>query len=176
MVTKEGAILSDRVTFNVKKMVAADAAGKSTAGYLGNLKGAYTEDFLKTDIAGETIKDISHINKGGLDYVALDEYVLKIVEAKARQSLRVKDIKNYVKTDKNGVVTNFNADYAIGELGEDYFKNLKIQKQFVLYLNGPNSQTIKNSLNLPASLPYKFTSGGKDIRGTIEIVVMAVNK
>jgi len=29
VVTSEGAILSDRVTFNVKKMVAADAAGKS---------------------------------------------------------------------------------------------------------------------------------------------------
>jgi len=74
----------------------------------------------------------------------------------------------------------YNADYAIKELGEDCFKDSNIQKQFVLYLNGPNSQAIKNSLNLPSSVPYEFTSKnpetkGQYFQGTIEIIVKAVN-
>lgn len=161
--------------------MAADAAGKSTTSYLSNLKGAYAEDLAKQDIVGNAVKDLSHVNKGRLDYVAKNGNVLDIVEAKARQSLSKKDIKNYIKTDSNGVLKKFNVKYSVNELGEDYLKDKSVQKRFLLYLNGPNSQTIKNSLNLPASVPYKFKS--KDIKtegqifeGTVEIVIKAVNK
>jgi len=182
VVTSEGAILSDRVTFNVKKMVAADAAGKSTTSYLGNLKGAYAEDLAMWDIAGDVIiKDLSHINKGGVDYAVLDGSVLKIVEAKARKSLSRSNIENYIKPDKRTGDLVFNANYAVKNLGEDIFKDPGLQKRFVLYLNGPNSQAIKNSLNLPTSVPYNFKSkigetAGQEIKGTIEVVVIAVNK
>ena len=149
--------------------------------YLSNLKGAYAEDLAKQDIVGNAVKDLSHVNKGRLDYVAKNGNVLDIVEAKARQSLSKKDIKNYIKTDSNGVLKKFNVKYSVNELGEDYLKDKSVQKRFLLYLNGPNSQTIKNSLNLPASVPYKFKS--KDIKtegqifeGTVEIVIKAVNK
>ncbi len=179
--TLGGSKLSGRCTVDIQKMVAADAAGQSTARYLGNLKGAYAEHLASVDVTGTAIKEVSHINKGGVDYTVLDGSVLKIVEAKARQSLSKSNLKNYIKTDKNGVVTKFNADYVIKDLGEDYFKDSNIQKQFVLYLNGPNSQAIKNSLNLPASLPYEFTSKnpetkGQYFQGTVEIVIKAVNK
>lgn len=66
-------------------MMAADAAGKSVTGYLGNLKGAYTESLAKSDITGATILDLKHINKGGIDYAAKEgDTLLKIVETKAR--------------------------------------------------------------------------------------------
>lgn len=179
--TLEGSVLKGRVTIDIKKMTAADAAGRSTAGYLGNLKGAYTEYLAKSDITGNTIIDLKHINKGGIDYAAKEGNVLKIVESKARQSLTSRDIKNYIKTDANGVIKEFNVKYTIKELGENYFKDASTNKQFILYMNGPNSQAIKNSLNLPASLPYEFSSKnpetpGQIIKGTIDIVVTAVNK
>lgn len=101
-------------------MTAAGAAGRSTVGYLGNLKGAYTESLAKSDIAGNTIIDLKHINKGGIDYAAKEGNTLRIVEAKARQGLTLKDIKNFIKTDKNGIITEFNADYAVKELGSQY--------------------------------------------------------
>ena len=110
-----------------------------------------------------------------MDYAALDGSVLKIVEAKARKSLSKKDIKNYVVPDDITGDLVFNADYAVNNLGDD-FLNSKYQKQFVLYLNGPNSKAIKNSLNLPASVPYEYKTRTKEFSGTIEIIVMAVNK
>ena len=158
-------------------MTAADAAGRSTAGYLGNLKGAYTESLAKSDITGNTIIDLKHINKGGIDYAAKEGDVLKIVESKARQSLTLKNIENYVKPNEITGALEFNANYVKREL-EDYLIDTTIKKkQFILYLNGPNSQAIKNSLNLPTSLPYKFKDSNDIIRtGTVDVVVMAVNK
>lgn len=116
-----------------------------------------------------------------MDYAALDGNVLKIVEAKARKSLSKKDIKNYVVPDDITGDLVFNADYAVTNLGEEIFKDPGLQKRFVLYLNSPNSQAIKNSLNLPTSLPYEFSSKnletkGQIIKGTIDVIVMAVNK
>jgi len=170
-------ILKDRVTFDAKKMTAADAAGRSTAGYLGNLKGAYTEYLASIDIGGTVVIGVKHVNKGGPDYVAMvGGDTLKIVEAKARQSLTLGNLDRYIKPNKLTGALEFNGDYVIKDIGEDYFKNPSIKKQFLLYLNGPNSQAIKNSLNLPASLPYEFTRGTEKIKGTIEIVVIAVNK
>lgn len=61
-------------------MTSAYEAGRPTAGYLGNLKGAYTESLAKSDIAGNTIIDLKHINKGGIDYAAKEGNTLKIEE------------------------------------------------------------------------------------------------
>ena len=112
-----------------------------------------------------------------MDYAALDGNVLKIIEAKARKSLSKKDIKNYVVPDDITGDLVFNADYATLHLGDD-FLNSKYQKQFVLYLNGPNSQAIKNSLNLPTSVPYEYTNSATEetVTGVVEIIVLAVNK
>ena len=103
--------------------------------------------------------------------------VLKIVEAKARQSLSRSQIENYIIPDRRTGELVYNVEYSIKELEEDYFKDSNIQTQFVLYLNGPNSQAIKNSLNLPERLPYKFTDADEiEQTGFIDIVVVAVNK
>ncbi len=180
--TLEGSKLADRCTVDIKKMVAADKAGKPTYGYLNNLKGAYAEDLASQDIVGDVVvKHISHVNNGGVDYAVLEGNVLKIVEAKARQSLSRSHIKNYIIPDRRTGELVYNVDYAIKELGEDYFKDSNIQKQFILYHNGPNSQAIKNSLNLPVSVPYKFKSkigetAGQEIKGSIEIVIITVSK
>lgn len=180
--TSGGDILKDRVTFDAKKMTAADAAGRSTAGYLGNLKGAYTEYLASIDIGSNAVIVVKHVNKGGSDYAAMvGGDTLKIVEAKARQSLTLANLDRYIKPSKLTGAIEFNAEYVIKELGEDYFKNTATKKQFVLYLNVPNSQAIKNSLNLPASFSYEFISKnpatkGQTFTGTIDIIVMAVNK
>ncbi|KCZ72843.1 hypothetical protein ANME2D_01278 [Candidatus Methanoperedens nitroreducens] len=125
-----------------------------------------------------TIIDLKHINKGGVDYAVLDGTVLKIVEAKARQSLTLGNLDRYIKPNKLTDALEFNAKYVVKDVGEDYFKNENVQKQFILYLNGPKSQAIKDNLNLPASLPYKFKDSitGEEITGTVDIVVIAVNK
>lgn len=175
--TLEGSKLSTRCTVDIQKMVAADAAGYSNrvTGYLGNLKGAYGEHLASQDIVGDyAVKELSHVNKGGVDYAVLDGSKLKIVEAKARKALSRSDIENYIKPDEITGDLVFNADYVVKDLGDD-FLNPNYQKQFVLYLNGPNSQAIKSSLNLPASLPYELTRGGQELSGTIDIIVMAVN-
>ncbi len=58
----------------------------------------------------------------------------------------------------------------------EYVTDPNINKKFILYLNGPNSQAIKNSLNLPSSVPYSFTDSKGIFRsGTVEVIVKAVN-
>lgn len=175
--TSESDILKDRVTFDAKKMTAADVAGRSTAGYLGNLKGAYTESLASIDIGGTAVIGLKHVNKGGPDYAAMvGGDTLKIVEAKARQSLTLANLDRYIKPNKVGAL-EFNAAYVMKDISEDYFKNAAT-KQFVLYLNGPNSLDIMKNLNLPSKLPYEYINPKTNERfsGTIDIIVMAVNK
>lgn len=177
---ESGEILTDRVTFDVKKMVSAAENGKPTSGYLNNLKGAYAEDLARQEIVGPAIRELSHVNKGGVDFAVKNGNVLNIVEAKARKALSRSDIENYIKPDKRTGELAFNADYVVKDLGDD-FLNPNYQKRFVLYLNGPESTDIMKKLDLPANLPYKYTSKdpktkGQIFEGTIEIIVKAVNK
>ena len=175
--TLEGSKLTDRYTVDIKKMVAADKAGKPTYGYLNNLKGAYGEHLANEYITGKFIKEVSKVNKGGVDIATLDNKVFKILESKACKKLSMSDIKRYVKCDKNGNPIEYNAKYVTKDIGEDLFKKEDIQKQFILFLSGPESQKIKNNLKLPERLPYKFTDADEiEQTGFIDIVVVAVNK
>ncbi|MDJ1420789.1 MAG: VWA domain-containing protein [Candidatus Methanoperedens sp.] len=184
--TSGGSILTDRVTIDVKKMTAADAAGKSVAGYLGNLKGAYGEYLVKKEILGNIpensrniLIDTKHVNKGGPDYSDIYDNVLNIAEAKTRQTLTLWDLRNYIKKDELTDALEFNVKYSANHIGKDYFdsnKNPNLRKQFILYLNGPNSQAIKDGLNLPSRLPYNYKTRTEEFSGTIDIVVRAVNK
>lgn len=171
--------MSKRVTFDAKKIIAAEKAGdtRRLSGYLANIKGAYAEDLARKEIVGPAIKELSHVNKGGVDFAVKNGNMLDIVEAKARQSLSKKDLKNYIITDSNGVVKKFNADYVVNDLGDE-FLNPKNQKRFVLYLNGPDSTDIMKKLNLPDRIPYMYKNSdtGEEVSGTIDIVVMAMNK
>jgi hypothetical protein len=53
--TLEGSKLTGRCTVDIKKMVAADKAGKPTYGYLNNLKGAYGEHLASKYLAGQAV-------------------------------------------------------------------------------------------------------------------------
>jgi len=178
--TPEGAMLKTRVTFNNLKITSSRKAGKPITSFTGNLQGAYSELCAKQDIPGTVVRDLSHINAGGVDYAVMSGNTLKIVEVKARQSLERADLKNYIKLDQQGNPVSFNANYAILSLGEDYFKNPNIQKEFVLYINSPESTAIRNHLNLDPDLilPYVFKAkdGSGWHSGTVKITVTAVNK
>lgn len=123
--------------------------------------------------------DTKHVNKGGPDYSDIYDNVLNIAEAKTRQTLTLWDLRNYIKKDELTDALEFNVKYSANHIGKDYFdsnKNPNLRKQFILYLNGPNSQAIKDGLNLPSRLPYNYKTRTEEFSGTIDIVVRAVNK
>jgi len=174
-------VFKNRVTFDTLKITSARKAGKPITSFTGNLQGAYSELCAKQDIAGTVVRDLSHINTGGVDYAVMSGNTLKIVEVKARQSMERADLWNYIKLDQQGNPVSFNVNYAIQSLGEDYFKNPNIQKEFVLYINSPESTAIRKHLNLPTSLPYSFKSkvqgtSGQEFTGVVSISCIAVNK
>jgi hypothetical protein len=176
--TLEGSKLTGRCTVDIKKMVAADKADKPTYGYLNNLKGAYGEHLASKYLAGDTIiKGVSKVNVGGVDIATLDNKVLKILESKACKKLSISNINRYIKIDRKTGNQVFDAEYVINDIGDEYLVKKDIQKQFILFLSGPESQNIKNNLKLPERLPYKFTDADEiEQTGFIDIVVVAVNK
>jgi hypothetical protein len=87
------------------------------------------------------------------------------------------DIKRYIIPDEKTGNQVFNAEYVIKDIGEEYFVKKDIQKQFILFLSGPESQKIKNNLKIPERLPYEFKDiDGIKHTGFIDIVVVAVNE
>ena len=81
-----------------------------------------------------------------------------------------------VRLDNNGQITGYNVKYALLQgLPENYFTDSTITKQFILYINSPESTAIKSKLNLPTSVPYKYSKAGVDYTGTVQVIVMAVN-
>lgn len=182
-ITNTGEILNDRCTFSAKKLAAAQKAGKSqnyVNGYVNNLKGAYTEQLTKNFIGGTEVVDLSHVNKGGIDYAGLSGNTLKIGEAKAVQSLSLSDLKNYIQIDKVTGATQFNVNYVGENLGSDsYFKDPAFVKEFVLYVNSPESLSIRNGLisklGTVSEIPYKYMKGGQEFTGTVKIVIEAVS-
>ncbi|WP_321429450.1 DUF4114 domain-containing protein [uncultured Methanolobus sp.] len=179
-----GTILKDRCTFNAKKAAAAQNAGKSTYvdRFVNNLKGAYTEDLLAKHIGGdEIVVGLSHVNKGGIDYAGLitttTPQTLKIGEAKAVQSLSLSKLKNYITPNKVTGELEFNFNYARGKLGDEHLKDSSIQKEFVLYINSPESETIKQALDLPSSVQYSYKDRlGQMITETVTITVKTVSE
>ena len=172
-------------TFNVKKAANREnipARYQSyVSKYINNLKGAYTEDLLAKHIGGdEIVVGLSHVNKGGIDYAGLitgPPKTLKIGEAKAVQSLSLSKLKNYIKPNTITGDLEFNLNYALKEMGDQYLKNPSIQKEFVLHINSPTSETIKQALNLPESVPYKyFDDNGQEIIENVKITVVAVSE
>ena len=178
LLNEEG--LASRVTIDLTKLESAQKAGKTSSiqRWLGNIQGAYGEYKGKEAIYREgmtIIKDLSHVNKPGLDLVLKDGNTIKIIECKAVKDLSVSNLRNYLITDKTtGAITGYNAQYAVLEgLPESYFTDPTINKQFILYINSPESTAIKSKLNLPASVPYKYTKGSIDYTGTVQVIVMA---
>jgi len=182
-ISSTGEILNKRCTFNAKKLAAAQKKGNVQSyvnGYANNLKGAYTEQLTEDFIGGNAVVDLSHVNKGGIDYAGLSGNTLKIGEAKAVQSLSMSKLKNYILPSEVPGTWKFNTNYVIENLGSDsYFKNSGISKEFVLYINSPQSLTIKNSLisqlGDASEIPYKYTKGGQEYTGMVKITIEAVN-
>lgn len=178
----EGTVFKERVTFNTLNVVRAQKLGQPILPYMNNLQGAYSELCAKLDIGGDAVRDLSHVNTGGVDYAALVDggNTLKIVEVKARQSLERSDLWNYIKFDQQGNPASFNVNYVTNSLGEDFFKEQStVSKEFVLYINSPESTAIKNHLNFNPDLRlwYEFTdSDGLSHVGSVKITVTAVNK
>jgi Holliday junction resolvase-like predicted endonuclease len=175
--------MAARVKIDLDVLNAAKKSGnlRGVQSRLGNIQGAYTEHLAKeyaTSFPGvEIIQDLSHINKPGLDLVVKQGDTLKIVECKAVKDLSVSNLRNYLTIDKTtNTVTGFNVNYATQKLGDSYFTDPNINKQFILYINSPESASIASKLDLPASVPYSFKKGTTTYSGNVEIIVKAVNQ
>ncbi|MFA4876312.1 MAG: PEGA domain-containing protein [Methanoregula sp.] len=181
LLNEEG--MATRVHIDLDALESAQKVGKprSVQSRLGNIQGAYTEYTARTEMVYpgvEIIRDLSHINKPGLDLVIKQGNTIKIIECKAVKDLSTSNLRNYLIINREtGAVTGFNVNYAIlQKLDESYFTDPNINKQFILYINSPESTVIKNKLNLPASVPYKYTKSGVDYSGTVQVTVLAVSK
>ncbi|WP_094227739.1 hypothetical protein [Methanolobus psychrotolerans] len=180
-----GKIMDKRCTFNAKKAANAQKLGKSTyvTGFVNNLKGAYTEDLLAKYIGEnpDALVKLSKVNKGGIDYADISGTTLKIGEAKAVKSLSLSNVKNYIKRNDITGELEFNLNYARKEIGDEYLKNPSIQKEFVLYINGPDSAAIKTSLISQlgglSEVPYKYKDAlGQDVTEYVKITIKAVSE
>lgn len=90
------------------------------------------------------------------------------------------DLKNYIQIDKVTGATQFNVNYVVENLGSDsYFKDPAFVKEFVLYVNSPESLSIRNGLisklGTVSEIPYKYMKGGQEFTGTVKIVIEAVS-
>jgi hypothetical protein len=104
------------LTVNLKGLAAAQQAGdaRRVASYLGNLKGAYTQWLARNERLAQgwqVVQEAPHINAPGYDLVLKQGNMYRLVEAKARTSLSMEDLKNFVfKHDATGKLT-FNVRY-----------------------------------------------------------------
>ncbi len=133
--------------------------------------------------------EIKAVNAAGPDMVALDSSskILTIGEAKntVASSIPVNNFRNYFAYAPDGqTITAFDMNYILKYTPESAligssspFKDSTVIKQFEVYINGPNSESIRTRLmqNLPSSLPYTFTHEGATYTGTVNINIIAHN-
>ncbi|MBN2845681.1 MAG: hypothetical protein JXQ25_06840, partial [Deltaproteobacteria bacterium] len=104
----------------------------------------------------------------------------RIIECKAVKTLSISKLSRFLVIDKDGKVTGFNMNYISNHLDESYIINQEIKKEFVLYINSPESPYIADKLKhqLPESLPFTYRNQvtEEEITGTIQITVIAVDK
>lgn len=138
---------------------------KSKAGYLANIKGGYGEYLAYTDLVKTYSVENGYPVVVGLvmkvptapgpDFIfkVTDSYgntFVKVVEVKARKSLSIKDLTNYIMKNSK----NYNIKYVVSHEGEAYFmdasgKGLPIQLD--VYIYGDNSVDLAN--NIISQLP-----------------------
>lgn len=111
-----GNSIAPGLTVDLKGLAAAQQAGdaRRAASYLGNLKGAYTQWLARHERLAQgwqVIQEAAHVNAPGYDLVLARGGVYRLVEAKARASLSLADLHQYVRKHKVTGELTFNVDY-----------------------------------------------------------------
>lgn len=141
------------LTVNLKGLATAQQAGdaRRVASYLGNLKGAYTQWLARQERLAQgwqVIQEAAHVNAPGYDLVLNQGSVYRLVEAKARTSLSLEDVKNFVFKHENTGELTFNTSYFIKNFKQGDPRELLIAGNFEIefYLNGPESVRLAQEL------------------------------
>lgn len=144
------------LTVNLKGLAAAQQAGdaKRVASYLGNLKAAYTQWLVRNERLAQgwqVIQEAAHVNAPGYDLVLNQGGVYRLVEAKARTSLSLTDLRQYVRKHKVTGELRFNAEYFLENLTslnpnarQALLRSGNLEIEF--YLNGPESARLAQEL------------------------------
>lgn len=151
-----GNSIAPGLTVDLKGLAAAQQAGdaRRVASYLGNLKGTYTQWLARQERltqGWQVVQEAHHVNAPGYDLVLKQGSVYRLVEAKARASLSIKDLSNFVfRHNVTGELT-FNVKYFLKNLtslDEEARDALLRSGNFEIefYLNGPESARLAQEL------------------------------
>jgi hypothetical protein len=177
----QGILKGGGLTADLKKLANAQRIGnvKGVTGALSNIKGAYTQVVMKSDLVKEgieVIQDLRHVNGPGYDLVLKEGVLYRLLEAKSSANLVPTDFKNYFRM-KDGQAW-LNTTYLKKWLGEDTAKLLMETENMVveIFINNPRSAEIKAELlsKLGGDI-IKYLDDNLAER-TIKLVITAVSK
>ena len=174
------------VTVNLKRLAANQAAGltRSVSGALANIKGAYSEwlvETLRRDEGWTLLGDVHHINAAGYDRIMQRGGIVRLIEAKAREALRLEDISSLIGLNRATGEIRFDSQYfqRFGRAAQDAFNAGRLEIEVLL--NGPASTAIKQSLLAELGLRegdqiigvYEDSFGNPR---TLEVIITAINQ
>jgi YVTN family beta-propeller protein len=154
-----GSINAKMKRINAAGGTVSDSLKARKLGYINNLKGAHGEYRAFTDLLSKygPVEGLAlkMPNSGGPDFIFKvtegGQTYIKIVEVKARKTLSIEDIRNYILKNNR----DYNINYGTMHKNTDYFRDTSgngLPIQFDLYIYGDNSESLANNIlsNLPA--------------------------
>lgn len=151
---------------------------------LGNLKGAYTQWLARHERLAQgwqVIQEAAHVNAPGYDLVLKQGNIYRLVEAKARASLSLTDLHQYVRKHKVTGELRFNAEYFLENLTSldprDRDALLRAGNfEIEFYLNGPESARLAQELIAQmGSTVAKYEDDLKNVH-EVRIILTAVSR
>jgi len=156
----------------------AHADDTANLGRLSNIKGAYAEwlaEQLRRVEGWETLRPRHAVNAPGYDLIVTDGNVVRLIEAKARQALRLRDVRNYLYIGSDGLlrlITDYFDQFSAGiGAAENAFRAGNLQIEILI-----NSSTLSRSEGIIESLVREMgLTQGAGILARYEVVVDGVS-
>jgi hypothetical protein len=146
-------------------------------GRLSNIKGVYAEwltEQLRRADGCELLRGRKAVNAAGYDLIVTDGNVVRLIEAKARQALGLRDVRNYLHIGSDGLLrlnTGYFDQFGAGIAAADNaFRAGNLQIEILI-----NSSTLSSSEGMIESLVREMgLELGAGILARYEVVVDGV--
>jgi hypothetical protein len=128
-----------------------------------------------------------HVNSPGYDLILQQGDIFRLVEAKARQTLKLENLGNILRVDKVTKEVEFADDYFAKwgrRIPEEAFTEGHIQAEILI--NGPTSDLVRKAVLAEMGLPESTTSflahyivrsdGGAQIEREVEVIIHAISQ
>ena len=164
-----------KIVSQLRGLAHADEA--ANLGRLSNIKGAYAEwltEQLRRADGWQFLHGRKAVNAAGYDLIVTDGRVVRLIEAKARQALRLRDVRNYLYIGSDGLLRlnkRYFDQFSAGiPAAENAFRAGNLQIEILI-----NSSTLSRSQGIIESLVREMgLEQGAGILARYEVVVDGV--